>query len=75
MTVSVIWQVGSRVVSRLVVSGHYTAYGVVGSFIAMMLWVYCTASCCSSRDKLVQVLGHPEENTIDNSPAADPLAC
>jgi membrane protein len=74
VTVSVIWQVGSRVVSRLVVSGHYTAYGVVGSFIAMMLWVYCASILLFLGAQLVQVLGHPEENTIDNSPAAEPIS-
>ena len=43
LSVAVAWQIGAQIVSRYVVGGHYTAYGVVGSFIAMMLWVYCAS--------------------------------
>lgn len=58
------WQFGAKVVSRYIVGGHYTAYGVVGSFIAMMLWVYCASILLFLGAQLVQVLGHPEENTL-----------
>ncbi len=63
-SVAVAWQIGSQIVSRFVVGGHYTAYGVVGSFIAMMLWVYCASILLFLGAQLVQVLGHPEENAV-----------
>ncbi len=64
VVVAAAWQIGAQVVSRYIVGGHYTAYGVVGSFIAMMLWVYCASIILFLGAQLVQVLGHPEENTV-----------
>lgn len=37
---SVIWEIGRRVLAALVIGANYTAYGVVGAFIAVLLWVY-----------------------------------
>jgi membrane protein len=68
LAVAVSWQIGAQIVSRYVVGGHYTAYGVVGSFIAMMLWVYCASILLFLGAQLVQVLGHPEENVIVDAP-------
>jgi membrane protein len=68
ITVAVVWQMGAQVVSRFVVGGKYTtAYGVVGSFIAMMLWVYCASILLLLGAQLVQVLGHPEESPEDRT--------
>jgi membrane protein len=67
--VAVVWQVGSQIVSRFIVGGHYTAYGVVGSFIAVMLWVYCASILLFVGAQLVQVLGHPEEEVLVELPA------
>jgi membrane protein len=61
VTVAVIWQLGSQLVARFIVGGNYSAYGVVGSFIAIMLWVYCASILLFLGGQLVQVLGHPEE--------------
>lgn len=65
LAVAVSWQIGAQIVSRYIVGGHYTAYGVVGSFIAMMLWVYCASILLFLGAQLVQVLGHPEENILE----------
>jgi membrane protein len=63
--VAIVWQIGSQIMSRFLVGGHYvTAYGVVGSFIAVMLWVYCASILLLLGAQLVQVLGHPEEEPI-----------
>ncbi len=64
---------GRRSFSRYIVGGHYTAYGVVGSFIAMMLWVYCASIILFLGAQLVQVLGHPEEST--GGAAGSPSRC
>jgi membrane protein len=61
LLVAVTWQVGSQLVSRFIVGGNYSAYGVVGSFIAIMLWVYYASILLFLGGQLVQVLGHPNE--------------
>jgi membrane protein len=38
--VSFVWQLGQIVLAKIVISTHYTAYGVVGSFVAIMVWTY-----------------------------------
>jgi membrane protein len=65
--VAIVWQIGSQIMSWFLVGGHYvTAYGIVGSFIAMMLWVYCASILLLLGAQLVQVLGHPQENSIQS---------
>jgi membrane protein len=59
---AVVWQVSSQLLARFIVGGNYSAYGVVGSFIAVMLWVYCASVLLFLGGQFVQVLGHPEEN-------------
>jgi len=68
IAVALIWQVGSQIVSRFVVAGHYSAYGVVGSFIAIMLWVYCASILLFLGGQFVQVLGYPDDApTVDRN--------
>ena len=61
LVVAFVWQFGSQVLSRFILGGNYSAYGVVGSFIAVMLWVYCASILLYLGGQLVQVLGHPYE--------------
>jgi uncharacterized BrkB/YihY/UPF0761 family membrane protein len=61
LVVAVVWQFGSQLLSRFILGGNYSAYGVVGSFIAVMLWVYCASVLLYVGGQLVQVLGHPYE--------------
>lgn len=68
LAVALIWQVGSQLLSRFIVGGNYSAYGVVGSFIAMMLWVYCASILLFLGAQFVQVLGHPEETPSQPPP-------
>ena len=35
---SLLWEIGRQLLSQFLVGASYTAYGVVGSFILMMLW-------------------------------------
>ena len=71
--IAVIWQLGSQVVSRFIVGGNYSAYGVVGSFIAMMLWVYYASILLLLGAQMVQVLGHPNYNNNNgNNKSAAP---
>lgn len=38
--VALVWEIGQRVLVRLVIGEKYSAYGVIGSFMAIMLWMY-----------------------------------
>ena len=40
LLVSVVWLVGQRLLVRFLIGPTYTAYGIVGTFIAVMIWVY-----------------------------------
>lgn len=40
LLVSLIWLLGQRLLLRFLIGTSYTAYGIVGSFIAVMIWVY-----------------------------------
>ena len=40
LIVSLVWILGQRLLVRFLIGPGYTAYGVVGSFIAVMIWVY-----------------------------------
>lgn len=37
---AVIWAVGQRILTLFLIGKSYSAYGVVGSFVAIMLWFY-----------------------------------
>ncbi len=58
---AVVWQFGGQILGRFILSGNYSAYGVVGSFIAFMLWVYGASIILYVGAQLVQVLGNPYE--------------
>ena len=40
LLVSLVWILGQRLLVTFLIGPSYTAYGVVGSFIAVMIWVY-----------------------------------
>jgi membrane protein len=40
LLVALVWILGQRLLVTLLIGPGYTAYGVVGSFIAVMIWVY-----------------------------------
>lgn len=37
---TIIWEVGRQVLSAFVITDRFSAYGVVGSFLAVMVWIY-----------------------------------
>jgi membrane protein len=41
---AIVWELGRQVLAAMVIGGRYSAYGVVGTFIAMMVWVYYAAA-------------------------------
>jgi membrane protein len=72
VAVAVAWQLSSRLVARFVVGTNYSAYSVVGSFIAILLWVYCASSLLFLGAQLVQVLGNPDPTPATPLPPAGP---
>jgi membrane protein len=40
LLVSLVWILGQRLLVTFLIGPNYTAYGIVGSFIAVMIWVY-----------------------------------
>jgi membrane protein len=65
--VALVWEIGRLVLSALVVGSSYSAYGVVGSFIALMLWIYYASSLILLGAQIVQVLGNPYDEPNSQS--------
>lgn len=40
LLVAVVWKAGQMVLTSIVIGEKYSAYGVVGTFLAVMLWIY-----------------------------------
>ena len=55
--VAIVWDLGRQLLSLLVIGGKYSAYGVVGAFIAMMVWVYYASLILYDGAEIVKVLG------------------
>ncbi|MCA9220237.1 MAG: YihY/virulence factor BrkB family protein [Planctomycetales bacterium] len=53
---AVAWEVGRAILAAFLIGNKYTAYGVVGSFIAIMLWIYYAASIIFLGAEYVQVV-------------------
>jgi membrane protein len=58
LAVAVVWEIGQMVIVPLVIGQKYSAYGVVGSFIAIMLWMYGASAVLFLGAELVKVLHH-----------------
>ena len=65
MCVAIVWEIGREVMSYIIVGKAYTPYGVVGSFIAIMVWVYYASSLLFFGAQLVQVLGNPNQDNAN----------
>lgn len=55
--VALIWQIGQHVLALFVIGDHYSVYGVVGSFIAVMVWFYYASAVVFLGAELVRALG------------------
>lgn len=54
--VAIVWEIGRAVLAAYVIGGSYTAYGVIGAFLALMLWVYYAYAVLFLGAEYVQVL-------------------
>ncbi|MCE5267920.1 MAG: YihY/virulence factor BrkB family protein [Planctomycetaceae bacterium] len=58
--VALIWQFGQHLLATLVISDRYSVYGVVGSFIAVMVWFYYASIVVFFGAELVRALDAPQ---------------
>lgn len=56
LLVSVVWRLGLIALTPFLIGEKYSAYGVVGSFIALMLWMYYASAILFLGAEFVQVL-------------------
>lgn len=63
------WEAVRQVLALFVVTGRFSAYGVIGSFIAIMLWFYVSAALLLIGAEFVQVLtsmrGERDRSSLD----------
>lgn len=57
LVAAVVWEIGRLILAWVVIGGKFTsAYGVIGSFIAVMLWIYYAISVIFIGAEYVQVI-------------------
>jgi membrane protein len=61
--VAAVWELGRLTMSYIIAGRNYTPFGVVGSFIAIMVWVYYASSLTFLGAQFVEVLEKPEESS------------
>jgi membrane protein len=62
--VALVWQVGQHLLTSFVISDRYSVYGVVGSFIAVMVWFYYASAVMFLGAEIVRALA---SNNPDDS--------
>lgn len=62
-----LWEISRLILAALVVGDKYSAYGVVGSFIAVMLWIYIASSIIFLSAEYIQVI-HEDCNPSESEP-------
>ncbi len=55
--VALVWQIGQHFLAMFVISDRYSVYGVVGSFIALMVWFYYASAAVFLGAEVVRSLG------------------
>jgi membrane protein len=54
---ALVWEIGKLLLAWVVIGQHYSAYGVVGAFIALMAWIFYASIIFFVSAEFVQVLG------------------
>ena len=58
---AITWEVGRTILATFLIGGRYSAYGVVGSLLAAMLWAYYASSVLFLGAEYVQVIREKDE--------------
>jgi len=67
-----IWAAGQQVLVHFVIGENYSAYGLVGSFIAIMLWFYYASAVLFLGAEFVRAIGRgsqPDQGSRQSAPA------
>jgi membrane protein len=76
---SFFWELGRLALTQFLLRGGYNAYGVIGSFIAMMLWFYYAWTVLFFGAEFVQVTHrmsaarHAAHSTVAKTAATEPV--
>jgi membrane protein len=75
LVAAAVWEIGRQILAEVLIGTKYTsAYGVVGSFIGLMLWCYYAVAVLLLGAEYIQVLCHPEETSGKVSAPPGPAA-
>jgi membrane protein len=66
---AVVWEAGRVVLAALLIGNKYVAYGLIGSFIALMLWIYYASTVLFLAAEYVRVVA--DERQLPSRGAAD----
>jgi membrane protein len=55
--VAITWQIGQYLLALFVIGDKYSAYGVIGSLIAVMIWFYYASAAVFLGGEFVRALG------------------
>ncbi len=65
---ALIWEIGRQILAGFVISDRYdSAYGVIGAFIAIMLWAYYAATVLFLGAEFVQTISAEEREKFKNN--------
>ncbi|TWU30452.1 YihY/virulence factor BrkB family protein [Bythopirellula polymerisocia] len=67
---ALVWEVGRLVLSAIVVGKKYSAYGVLGAFLAIMLWAYYAMCVLFLGAELTQVVSPHQDATSEKTPSS-----
>ncbi len=56
MIAAVVWEVGRQILAAFLIGDKFSAYGIVGSFLAVMLWTYYAATVLFLGAEYIQVV-------------------
>jgi membrane protein len=54
---ALVWGLGQQILAHFLMRGFYSAYGVVGSFLAVLIWMYFSSAVLFFGAEFVRVLG------------------
>jgi membrane protein len=73
---ALVWGIGQQILARLVISGFYSVYGVVGSFLAVLIWMYYSSAVLFFGAEFVRALGvRAETSSVAGVGADRPAGC
>ncbi len=61
LVAAAVWEIGRQILAEVLIGTKYTnAYGVVGSFIGLMLWCYYAVAVLLLGAEYIQIIWHPD---------------